>query len=119
MTDDPGFRTGGTVGGRCGCAAGALFVLLMPIVALGLFMGDCFDLEPCNPNGGWRFPATLAALAALGTLLGLCIRALVNWWTVRRHPEGAGRPPLLAIAGLIALAGLALWLGGALGYLPY
>jgi hypothetical protein len=114
MSEDPGYRSGGTAGGRCGCAAAALpMVLLAPIWFLVTTLGNCAPEDACRRNQGWDTLVMLATLAALGALLGFSIRALVNWLVRRvRDPGGAGWPPFWAIAGLLAAAASLDWLIG-------
>lgn len=111
MSDDPGYRSGGTAGGRCGCAAAVLPGLVLgPVWLLAMTLGDCFDDDPCRRNQGWDTFVMFAILAGGGALLGLSVRALVNWLARRaRDPAGAGWPPFWAIAGLLAVAALLDW----------
>lgn len=112
MSDDPGYRPGGTAGGRCGCAAAILpLLVLAPVWFLVTSLGHCASEDPCQRNQGWDTLVMLATLGTLGALLGFSIRALVNWLVRRtRDPAGAGWPPLRAIAGLLAAAALLDWL---------
>jgi hypothetical protein len=108
MSDEPGYRPGGTAGGRCGCAVAALpLSLLGPVWLLINTLGDCASDDPCHRNQGWELLAMAATLAAIGALLGFSVRALVNWLVRRaRDPAGRGWPPFWAIAGLLAAAAL-------------
>ena len=108
MSDAPGYRPGGTAGGRCGCAAGVLpLALLGPLWLLVTSLGNCASDDPCHRGRGWEFLAMAATLIAVGALLGFSVRALVNWLVRRvRDPAGAGWPPIWAIAGLLAAAAL-------------
>lgn len=112
MSDDPGYRPGGTIGGRCGCAAAPIVVLVAgaPLIVVSV-LGNCAGEEACGGAGrGWIFFGQLAALAALGALLGFSVRASVNWLALRRRDQrAAGPPPLWALVGALALGGLALW----------
>jgi len=112
MSEDPGYRPSGTAGGRCGCAAAILPLLVLgPVWLLVTSLGSCAPEDPCVRNQGWAMPIMLATLGSLGALLGFSVRALVNWLVRRvRDPGGAGWPPLWAIAGLLAVAASLDWL---------
>lgn len=114
MSDDPGYRPGGTAGGRCGCAAATLpFFLAAPPVLIISAIGNCASDPSCERGRPWLVAGQFAAIVAMAALLGFGVRALVNWWALRRcDPRGAGLPPLWAIMAVLAVAGAIAWLLG-------
>jgi hypothetical protein len=114
MSDDPGYRPGGTAGGRCGCFAATLpFFLAAPPLMIVAGIGNCAGDAVCERGRNSLMLGQLAILLAMAAMLGFSVRALVNWWALRRRGPGAAPlPPLWAIAGLLAVAAMLDWLLG-------
>ncbi len=110
MRDDPGFRTGGTPGGRWGCLLGVFFfVCWLPFAGM-LMMGD--EGPPGAQNRAMF--ALMGGAALAGGALGFAVRALVNWAWMRRGGEeafdGAKTAPLWAMTAALAAFAASVWL---------
>jgi hypothetical protein len=58
MSEYPGYRPRGTAGGRCGCAAGVLpLILLGPVGLMVLSLGHCDAGYPCRRDQSRDFPS--------------------------------------------------------------
>ena len=72
-----GYRGGGTRGGKWGCLAAAVVATpLLCFLIIGDALGDCVSGEECHKG----FLANVALpTIAVGLLVGLLVRAAVNW----------------------------------------
>jgi hypothetical protein len=81
MRED-GYRGGGTLGGKWGCALSALVGL--PVISLGLLvsaLGDCAPDMDCNHRITWLLFIPGIVIAAL---VGFGSRAIINRMNGRR-----------------------------------
>ena len=81
MSED-GYKSGGTVGGKWGCAIAAL--VTVPVFGFLLIadaLGDCVPDIECH-KGFWTFVFTPSAILAI--VVGVTIRAIVDKMIARR-----------------------------------
>jgi hypothetical protein len=104
MDEKPTYRPG-TQGGLCGCLVATILAVPASILfTLAITMGDCLPEHPCHENDGWLMAGGHAVIAALVALLAFSLRALINWWLLRRYdPAAAGRPPIWALLVAVPL----------------
>jgi hypothetical protein len=98
-----GYRGGGTVGGKVGCALAA--VVGLPLLGLAILisaLGDCMPDAPCNHDPQWWL--ILGALA-ISLTVGAVVRALINRFAEwrgkdlrRRTTDAAPDPEIVAAA---------------------
>jgi hypothetical protein len=80
-----GYRGGGTVGGKVGCALAA--VVGLPLLGLAILisvLGDCMPDAPCNHDPQWWL--ILGALA-FSLAVGAVVRTLINRLAERRGKD--------------------------------
>jgi hypothetical protein len=110
--------TAGNLGAVLGCLAGLVFVvfLCIPVLFVWAWSGaHCEPVPQCRRAAETMLAVELAIVALLALLLGLGVRAWVNWWRIRRFdPERAGKPPIWAIVAVPILVALALWVGASI-----
>jgi hypothetical protein len=108
-----------TIGGRLGCAAVFLIVI---VVSLPLLFGlawsgaHCEPVPKCQRGSELYFAALLAGVAALAGIAGFLIRLAVNALAVRREDEGTSAGFLIA-AAVVTLIVVGLAIGVAFAFL--
>lgn len=84
--EEHGYKGGGTIGGRWGCGVAALVCTpLFFFLIIVNTLGDCPSGSVCNK--GALLPIVVP-VAVTGAVIGLAVRALVNWIAKRL---GGGR----------------------------
>ncbi len=72
------YKSGGTVGGKWGCALAAFVgVPIFSVLLIADALGDCAPDVPCR-KGFWTYVALPSSAIALA--VGLAVRWLVNRW---------------------------------------
>lgn len=89
-----------------------LFVVSIPFLFVWAWSGAHCEPKPeCQRFAGRAVLVELAVIIALAGLMGASVRALVDWAVRRRRAGGeAAAVPRWALACLIALALLMLWM---------